>query len=125
MNSYHQADYLALILPRGTIVMIPSSINLFAISPSNIELADFEMRLVSVINREQVLSSCLEPLRNRYDYILIDCPPSLGMLTVNALSAADQGITGKRCRNCHERFDFGSSRSHEDQYGGCTDFPVP
>ena len=40
--------------------------------PANIELADFEMRLVSVINREHVLSSCLEPLRNRYDYFLID-----------------------------------------------------
>ena len=58
--------------------------------PANIELVDFEMRLVSVINREHVLRSCLEPLRDRYDYILIDCPPSLGMLTVNALSAADQ-----------------------------------
>ena len=45
--------------------------------PTNIELTDFEMRLVSVINREQVLSSCLEPLRNRYDYILIGCPSSL------------------------------------------------
>lgn len=57
--------------------------------PANIELADFEMRLVSVINREQTLSNCIEPLRNQYDYIFIDCPPSLGMLTVNALSAAD------------------------------------
>ena len=58
--------------------------------PANIELADFEMRLVSVINREQTLSNCIEPLRHQYDYIFIDCPPSLGMLTVNALSAADE-----------------------------------
>lgn len=58
--------------------------------PANIELADFEMRLVSVINREQTLSNCIEPLRNQYDYIFIDSPPSLGMLTVNALSAADE-----------------------------------
>ena len=58
--------------------------------PTNIELADFEMRLVSVINREQTLSNCIEPLRSKYDYIFIDCPPSLGMLTVNALAAADE-----------------------------------
>ena len=58
--------------------------------PTNIELADFEMRLVSVINREQTLSICIEPLRSKYDYIFIDCPPSLGMLTVNALAAADE-----------------------------------
>lgn len=58
--------------------------------PANIELADFEMRLVSVNYRKQVLTGCLEPLKDRYDCIMIDCPPSLGMLTVNALSAADQ-----------------------------------
>ncbi len=58
--------------------------------PTNIELADFEMRLVSVINREQTLSNCIEPLRSKYDYIFIDCLPSLGMLTVNALAAADE-----------------------------------
>lgn len=57
--------------------------------PSNIELADFELKLVSVMNRERVLDMYLSPLKQHYDYILIDCPPSLGMLTINALSAAD------------------------------------
>ena len=57
--------------------------------PSNIELADCELKLVSVMNRERVLDMCLSPLKQHYDYILIDCPPSLGMLTINALSAAD------------------------------------
>ena len=58
--------------------------------PSNIELADFEMKLVGVINRERILDTCLKPFRKRYDYILIDCPPSLGMLTINALTASDE-----------------------------------
>ncbi len=49
-----------------------------------------DIGLVSVINREQTLSSCIEPLRDDYDFILIDCPPSSGMLTINALSAANE-----------------------------------
>ena len=60
--------------------------------PANIELADFEMRLVSVINREQTLSNCIEPLRDKYDYIFIDCPPSLGLMTFNAITASDYVI---------------------------------
>lgn len=44
---------------------------------------------MSIINREQVLDMCLNPLKQHYAYILIDCPPSFGMLTINALSAAD------------------------------------
>ena len=58
--------------------------------PGNIELSDFEMRLVNVMSREKVLSNSLEPLKAKYDYILIDCPPSLGMLTINALAASNE-----------------------------------
>lgn len=58
--------------------------------PSNIELASFEMKLVSVFQREKILDQCIEPLKQGYDYILIDCPPSLGMLTINALAASNE-----------------------------------
>ena len=57
--------------------------------PSNISLAGLEVSLVNTMNRERILKQFLEPLRERYDYILLDCMPSLGMLTVNALAAAD------------------------------------
>ena len=57
--------------------------------PSNIALAGLEVSLVNTMNRERILKQYLEPIRSRYDYILLDCMPSLGMLTVNALSAAD------------------------------------
>ena len=60
------------------------------IIPGNLELADFEMRLVNVISREKVLDNCLSPIKSHYDYMIIDCPPSLGMLTINVLSTADQ-----------------------------------
>ena len=59
------------------------------IIPSNIDLAGAEVELVSEQNREKVLKTALSPLRNVYDFIIIDCPPSLGLLTVNALTAAD------------------------------------
>lgn len=60
--------------------------------PANIELAAFEVGLTSVLSREYVLREALEPLRERYDHILIDCMPSLHMVTVNALTAADSVI---------------------------------
>jgi chromosome partitioning protein len=61
-----------------------------SIVPASIELADAEMELVSVYSREQVLSWILKPVEKDYDYIFIDCPHSIGMLTVNALVACDQ-----------------------------------
>ena len=60
--------------------------------PSNIELSGMETGLFNVMSREYVLKSCIEGMRKDYDYILIDCMPSLGMMTVNALAAADSVI---------------------------------
>ena len=65
--------------------------NLFII-PSNIDLAAAEVDLVSVPSRESVLKRVIASIRNQYDYIFIDCPPSLGLITLNALVASDAVI---------------------------------
>lgn len=59
---------------------------------ANIELAGLEVALVNTMNRERMLKQFLEPIKGSYDYILLDCMPSLGMLTVNALAAADAAL---------------------------------
>ena len=60
--------------------------------PSNIELSGMETGLVNVMSREHILKECIKDLRRDYDFILIDCMPSLGMMTINALVAADSLI---------------------------------
>lgn len=60
--------------------------------PSNIELSGIEVRLVNEMSRERVLKSYVDTVRDKYDYILIDCMPSLGMMTFNALCSADSVI---------------------------------
>lgn len=60
--------------------------------PSNLELSSMEMNLVNVMSREFTMKRCLEELKKDYDYVIIDCMPSLGMITVNALAAADSVI---------------------------------
>jgi chromosome partitioning protein len=67
------------------------------ILPSNIDLSAAEIQLVSEVAREQTLLRVLEKIKPRYDFILIDCAPSLGLLTVNALTAADKVIMPLEC----------------------------
>ena len=60
--------------------------------PSNIELSGLEVRLINAISRERALTTCINEVKKNYDYVLIDCMPSLGMLTINALAAADSVV---------------------------------
>ena len=78
---------------RGETQLLPVNIykNLDLI-PSTLDLSGAEMELSAEAGREFILSELLEPIKDKYDYIIIDCPPSLGLLTVNAFTAADEII---------------------------------
>ena len=78
-------------------VITSSPVEGMDVLPSNIDLAAAEIQLVSEVARELILTRALEPLRERYDVILIDCAPSLGLLTVNALTAADSVVIPLEC----------------------------
>ena len=65
--------------------------------PTNKDLSGASVELVEMEDREYILKNALEPLRDKYDYILIDCPPSLELLTVNALAAADGVLVPVQC----------------------------
>lgn len=67
------------------------------IIPSHIDLVGAEIEMLNLENREKVIKGLLDPLRPEYDYILIDCSPSLGLITVNALTAADSVIIPVQC----------------------------
>ncbi len=67
------------------------------IIPSHIDLVGAEIEMLNMENRERMVTKILEPLRGEYDYILIDCSPSLGLITVNALTAADSIIIPVQC----------------------------
>jgi chromosome partitioning protein len=65
--------------------------------PSNVELIGFEVEMMDTEGRETILKQCLNGLREAYDYILLDCPPSLNLLTVNAMTAADAMLIPLQC----------------------------
>ena len=75
----------------------PSVVKTLDILPSTVGLSGAEVDLVYVENREKVLKEALEQIKSNYDYIFIDCPPSLGLLTVNALTATDSIIIPIQC----------------------------
>ena len=78
-------------------VVVSSPVEGVSVAPATIQLAGAEIELVSVMARESVLRYVLEPVRDSYDYIFVDCPPSLGLLTVNALVAADSLLVPIQC----------------------------
>lgn len=78
-------------------VIMDTNVENLQICPSNIELAGAEVELVSMISRESRLKTAISDIRDEFDFILIDCPPSLGLLTLNSLTAADKILVPIQC----------------------------
>ncbi|MGE0041430.1 MAG: ParA family protein [Vicinamibacterales bacterium] len=77
--------------------LLPTGIERLFVVPANRELAGAEIELINLEHRERRLAAFIAPLRSQFDYVLIDCPPSLGLLTLNALVAADSVLIPLHC----------------------------
>jgi chromosome partitioning protein len=88
-----------LVEPRASIdeVLISTRVKNLDLVPSNIDLSAAEIQLVNEVGREQSLARAIFPVLDRYDYVLIDCQPSLGLLTVNGLACSDVVIITTEC----------------------------
>ncbi|KHF27879.1 Sporulation initiation inhibitor protein soj [Anoxybacillus ayderensis] len=78
-------------------VIRPTNIERLHIIPATIQLAGAEIELVPIVSREVRLQKALSPVKDMYDFIIIDCPPSLGLLTINALTSADTVLIPVQC----------------------------
>jgi len=74
-----------------------TAVNGLHVAPADVELAGAEIELISIESREYILDKAVATLKNDYDYILFDCPPSLNMLTINALAASDSVLVPIQC----------------------------
>jgi chromosome partitioning protein len=89
-----------LIMERDTTVedvVISTRVGGMDLLPSNIDLSAAEVQLVTEVGREQTLGRCIAPALDRYDFVLVDCQPSLGLLTINALACADGVVIPLEC----------------------------
>ena len=77
--------------------ILPTDLDLLRVAPSTTDLIGAEIELVSAFSRETKLKASLDQVRSDFDFIVIDCPPSLGLLTVNALTAADSVLVPLQC----------------------------
>jgi len=82
---------------RAKDVILKTEIPYLDLLPSHIDLVGAEIEMINYPNREMVLKHILEPLRDGYDFIIVDCSPSLGLITVNALTAADAVVVPVQC----------------------------
>jgi len=78
-------------------VICKTEISFLEVVPSHLRLVGAEVELVNMIAREKKLVNALEPIKEKYDFIIIDCPPSLGLLTLNTLTAADSILIPIQC----------------------------